>query len=165
MVGIISEGRTRQFGPPELVYNRPADQFVARFLGEANILAANAARSTVDTALGRLELAEGNRCLERPVWVLLRPEQLTLQPLPLGSSPTARATGRVAHIEFYGHDCAVLVSSADGKGPLRVRCPGRPPVHLGELVTISARGEVTAWPRPRPPAPAGPLEVPKASTK
>jgi len=170
MVGIISEGRIRQFASPEVVYNRPADPAVARFLGEANILAANATRSTVqtsfvETSFGRLELAEDAGTLQGPVWVLLRPEQLSLRPLPTGGPLAAQPVGRVAQVEFYGHDCVVLVSPTEGGGPLRVRCPGRPPLQLGELVAISARGEVTAWPRPEPPEPAELREASKASTR
>lgn len=37
---VMSEGRVEQVGPPEEVYNTPASEFVARFLGAANILEA-----------------------------------------------------------------------------------------------------------------------------
>ena len=37
---IMSEGVSRQVGPPDEVYSRPADSFVARFLGRANLLPA-----------------------------------------------------------------------------------------------------------------------------
>ncbi len=39
---VMSEGRVEQMGPPEEVYNTPATEFVARFLGAANILPAEA---------------------------------------------------------------------------------------------------------------------------
>jgi len=37
---VMSDGRIEQVGPPEEVYNTPASEFVARFLGAANILPA-----------------------------------------------------------------------------------------------------------------------------
>jgi len=38
---VMSEGRVEQSGKPEQVYNAPLSEFVARFLGAANILEAN----------------------------------------------------------------------------------------------------------------------------
>ena len=37
---VMSDGRVEQAGPPEAVYNTPATEFVARFLGAANIVEA-----------------------------------------------------------------------------------------------------------------------------
>ena len=37
---VMAQGRVEQVGPPEEVYNTPASEFVARFLGAANILEA-----------------------------------------------------------------------------------------------------------------------------
>ncbi|MBI3974468.1 MAG: ABC transporter ATP-binding protein [Chloroflexi bacterium] len=39
-IAILSGGRLEQTGPPELVYHRPQNAFVARFLGEMNLLPA-----------------------------------------------------------------------------------------------------------------------------
>jgi len=77
--------------------------------------------------------------------VLIRPEQISLQPRngqPCGPGQTA---GQVIHREFYGHDCVVLVGTGDDDRPLRVRCSGRSPVQAGDKVLISAEGNVTAW--------------------
>ncbi|MBV9786097.1 MAG: ABC transporter ATP-binding protein [Acidisphaera sp.] len=37
-IAIMSSGRVEQVGPPDLIYERPANAFVGRFLGEANLL-------------------------------------------------------------------------------------------------------------------------------
>lgn len=37
-VGIIDEGRLQQYDAPETIYQEPASEFIAKFLGEANIL-------------------------------------------------------------------------------------------------------------------------------
>jgi putative spermidine/putrescine transport system ATP-binding protein len=39
---VMSEGRVEQIGAPEEVYNTPATEFVAQFLGASNLLSANA---------------------------------------------------------------------------------------------------------------------------
>jgi putative spermidine/putrescine transport system ATP-binding protein len=41
-VGIMADGRLVQYGTPEEVYRRPATTFVARFLGEANLVPVSA---------------------------------------------------------------------------------------------------------------------------
>jgi iron(III) transport system ATP-binding protein len=56
---VMNQGRIEQAGPPEEVYNRPRSQFVAAFLGGANILKGRA----VDAA--RLDVGSGVlRCAE-----------------------------------------------------------------------------------------------------
>lgn len=37
-VAVVNDGKVEQFGPPEELYQRPETLFVARFLGEANLL-------------------------------------------------------------------------------------------------------------------------------
>jgi sulfate transport system ATP-binding protein len=37
-VVVLNEGRVQQAGPPQSLYDRPADPFVARFLGQVNVL-------------------------------------------------------------------------------------------------------------------------------
>ncbi len=41
LIVVMSEGRVEQVGAPEEVYNTPASEFVANFLGASNILTAN----------------------------------------------------------------------------------------------------------------------------
>jgi iron(III) transport system ATP-binding protein len=145
LAGIISGGRIGQFAAPETLYSRPADPGIARFLGEANIVPGTASADTVDTAFGQLTLADGNSPLAGPAVVLIRPEQISLQPASRPCGP-GQARGQVIHREYYGHDCVVLVTTGDGEHPLRVRCPGRAPVEAGDTVLISAYGAVIAWP-------------------
>jgi putative spermidine/putrescine transport system ATP-binding protein len=45
MIVVMSDGRVEQIGPPAEVYNTPATEFVARFLGASNILPAEALAS------------------------------------------------------------------------------------------------------------------------
>ena len=81
-IGILRDGRLVQAGPPRAVYDRPADLFTARFLGEANILPAPLARD--------LGLPPGRTHA-------VRPEALSLSATrPEGASATqARLTSRV----------------------------------------------------------------------
>jgi iron(III) transport system ATP-binding protein len=145
LAGIIKDGQIRQFAAPETLYTRPADPGIAQFLGEANIVPGTASAGAVDTAFGQLTLVDGSSPPAGPAVVLIRPEQISLEPhdgKPCGPGQTA---GQVIHREYYGHDCVVLVGTSDDEHPLRVRCPGRSPVQAGDMVLISAEGKVIAW--------------------
>lgn len=81
---VMNEGRKEQAGLPEDLYRRPATPFVARFLGSANVFAAE-----VDVACGRriLQLPgvridlNGSDAAAGKCWAMIRPEDL---------EPTAR---------------------------------------------------------------------------
>jgi iron(III) transport system ATP-binding protein len=145
LAGIVTGGRITQFATPEILYSCPADPGIARFLGEANIVPGTATADAVDTAFGQLALAAGSRPPAGPAEVLIRPEQISLQPHTGQPCGPGQATGRVIHREYYGHDCVVLVGTADDENPLRVRCSGLSPVQAGDMVLMSAEGNVIAW--------------------
>jgi iron(III) transport system ATP-binding protein len=145
LVGIINDGRIRQFAKPEVLYTNPVDPTIAQFLGEANIVTGTASHGVVHTALGQLSLANGHNSLAGSAAVLLHPEQISLRPLADQQCEPGRATGRVVRREYYGHDCVLLVAVNGDEHPMRVRCPGRSPVEVGDAVAISASGEVVAW--------------------
>src|SRR5262249_21832939 len=53
-IAVMSEGRIRQLGTPDDVYRRPADRFVASFVGDVNVLRARLER--VDGATAAITL-------------------------------------------------------------------------------------------------------------
>jgi iron(III) transport system ATP-binding protein len=146
LVGIMNGGQIRQFATPEALYTRPVDPSIAQFLGEANILAGTVSQGVVDTALGKLSLANTHGSLEGRAVALVRPEQISLQPLTDTRHEPGQTIGQVAHRAYYGYDCIMLVDVADGEYSLRVRCPGCTPIQVGDTVTLSATGEIIAWP-------------------
>jgi iron(III) transport system ATP-binding protein len=77
---VMRDGRILQQGPPEEVYNDPADVFVAGFVGDTNFIPATIATPGVaETALGRIACAASTPW--RPgdaVTLAIRPEQLEL---------------------------------------------------------------------------------------
>ncbi len=148
LAGIITGGVIRQFATPETLYSRPANPDIARFLGEANIVPGTASADGVDTAFGQLPMVGGNTAPVGPAVVLIRPEQVQIQPHNGKPCKPGQATGRVLHREYYGHDCIVLVGTEDEDHPLRVRCSGRSPVQVGDTVLMSAQGDVIAWQSP-----------------
>ena len=116
-LAVMQNGRLNQIGTPEQVYNRPADSFVAQFLGRTNLLKATAHGDYADTSLGSVAL---DRDAAGDVLISLRPEHLTLEPVETGAAPTHTATragrdgdgfaiGHVTSRQFKGHDMTYRV--------------------------------------------------------
>jgi ABC-type Fe3+/spermidine/putrescine transport system ATPase subunit len=113
-VAVMRAGAIIQVATAQELYDRPADTFVARFLGESNLLAGR----LLDTADGRATLAvdgmaapvEGRAATSlvenRPAAALIRPEHVRLRP---GGHP-ARIVERV----FLGELVAMRMALAGG---------------------------------------------------
>ncbi len=116
-LAVIDLGRIVQVGPPNEVYNRPADTFVARFLGPTNLIQGQVegtdARGdiVVKTPLGRLigQTAAGSLATGSPVTVAIRPESIGLGPVPVGSN---RFSATLERQTFLGE-----VRQVDLRGP------------------------------------------------
>ncbi|HEX7124216.1 MAG TPA: ABC transporter ATP-binding protein [Thermodesulfobacteriota bacterium] len=84
-IAVMHEGRIRQIGTPEAIYREPRDEFVATFLGSANLLPgvtetdAEAGRVRVRTAVGPLAArVSGAVGRGARVVVAIRPEQIAV---------------------------------------------------------------------------------------
>lgn len=72
-VGVMHEGQLRQWGSPYQLYHRPANRFVAHFIGEGVLLRAERAGAAIELpGLGKL-LSAGE---PGPLDVLLRPDDV-----------------------------------------------------------------------------------------
>lgn len=118
---LMDHGRIIQRGTAAEVYRRPASLFAAKFLGLNNVIpgervAANGAEHaqiTMQTALGRLHIADGR--LEGPqANVLIRPEAA----VPLQGSPDPSTTnvieGEIVRSAFRGGTQRIVVRHASG---------------------------------------------------
>jgi ABC-type Fe3+/spermidine/putrescine transport system ATPase subunit len=115
-VAVLEGGRLAQLGTPQDLYDRPADPFVAGFVGRASWLAGRLSQGRrLIHEEGELpwtlqpvgELPVGAR-----VRVLLRPEQLTLGPATLGGRGLA---GTVTDVRFAGAETFYAVKLAGGE--------------------------------------------------
>ncbi len=77
-IGVMCAGRLAQWDGAFEVYHRPANPFVARFVGEGRLIAGRMrADCAVDTALGRFAVAPGESAREGTIVdVLVRPDDL-----------------------------------------------------------------------------------------
>jgi iron(III) transport system ATP-binding protein len=132
-IALMREGRIVQVGTPDTLYLKPADRFVAIFLGEVNRLPARVANGEAVTALCRVpagRFADGS-----VVEVLIRPEAVRI------SGP--EAGGAVAEVEasrLLGATTLVHMALPDGAGGLlhvHARMPPGPGLARGERVSVT----------------------------
>jgi ABC-type spermidine/putrescine transport systems, ATPase components len=98
---VMREGQIEQFGVPMQIYDQPANDFVATFLGRTNLIETVADGRVARTPLGEIEL---DRDATGPVQLSLRPEHLMLAPVTEGCDAAV-----VAYREFKGHDITYWV--------------------------------------------------------
>ncbi len=127
-VALLRAGRLLQYGAAEDLYLRPASVFVARFLGDVNILDATSAAGHVTTPLGTFAAAQPRE--RAGVRACIRPQHLRLS-----QSPSA-VRARVAAVEFLGETDRVLAAVDGVPSPLDLRTLGRAPVAAGDLVWL-----------------------------
>jgi iron(III) transport system ATP-binding protein len=145
-VAVLSEGRVVQVAPPAELYRQPADAEVAAFVGDAVLLPATVRDGHADSVLGSHPVS--GRPEPGPTTVLVRPEQIVLEPLANGGGP-GEVVARVVDATFYGHDATVRlrVRSGSGEHPLPdtvlARTPGHAAPEVGSDVRLTVQGSVT----------------------
>jgi thiamine transport system ATP-binding protein len=128
-VVVMRDGRVAQSGTPLEVWQRPADAFVARFLGFENVTGAKVAGTVAETPWGRVPVPEGSAQGERTV--LLRP--LGVRVTPHGAGPGYTVTART----FRGAQVTLRLRP-DGDAPeLEALCPLREAPAQGDRVSVS----------------------------
>ena len=81
-VAVMRDGVIEQLGPPRVIYERPATEFVATFLGASNLIEATVTESGAETSLastqsGTLAIA-GRHPVGARLKLAIRPERLLL---------------------------------------------------------------------------------------
>ena len=99
-IAVMSEGRLQQVGKPEEIYDRPANRFVAQFVGNPPINVLEIASKPTSDLAARLKayFAERHSPIDDIGSVGIRPESLGLaglaEPVPVGAfTGPARVTG------------------------------------------------------------------------
>lgn len=133
---VLSDGRVRQIGSPQEVYQHPVDLWTGRFVGEAIVLAGRGDGTHVATALGDLRLVDR---VVGSVTVLLRPEQVRIVDGP--GTPA-----RVVSVDYFGHDALVDLDLVTDPG-IRISARLTTPVTLreGDPVRIEVADPVLAY--------------------
>ena len=128
-IAVMSAGRIRQVAAPDQVYRRPADRFVASFVGDVNALAGRLAERSGDAA----GVLIGDVALDVPaatlaslsigdrVDVFIRPEHLTIAPRGAPGSLPGTIAGQV----FQGDHVDLHLDMPEvANGRVLLRMPG-----------------------------------------
>ena len=126
-VAVMMEGRLLQVAPPETLYWRPVTREVATFVGDANLLPAQAYGARAMCMLGEVALETPAHGL---VEVMLRPEDIELVADPQGNAV-------ICWREYFGHDQMIGVQLDSGV-QLQVRLGPAWPFHVGQRVRARA---------------------------
>lgn len=142
---VLRDGRIEQIGTPMDLYRRPANLFVARFIGSPAINVLPARIEAVELPTG-LRLATGAAFalpraidaarLGQPVHFGIRPEDLRLAP-----ADAALFHGRITLVEQLGEVQLVYLEVAGLDGPLVAKLPGLMDLAVGQEIALSAEAE------------------------
>jgi putative spermidine/putrescine transport system ATP-binding protein len=164
-VVVMSHGRIEQVGSPAAIYNSPATEFVARFVGTLNVLRAE----VVDAAGGRVRIGSQEVRTGRSltaaagtqVALALRPEAVTIAAGSAAMNDVDRLSGSVADVMFLGSIVRVRVRLADeGAGDVlldRFNDPGAVPPARGDAVTVAFSPDALVVIEATTDAPADPV--------
>jgi sulfate/thiosulfate transport system ATP-binding protein len=103
-LGVMSFGRLLEVGPSEQLYQHPQTEFVATFLGTANLMVGRAAQGQVQIGPHQFALPQSSLPLEgnQRVQVLFRPENVLLAASAAELNSPAFGCGEVEQITFGG---------------------------------------------------------------
>lgn len=133
-VVVMRDGRIAQAGTPLEVWERPASEFVARFLGFDNVVAATVSGTAADTVWGKIPVPEG--APQGECKVLVRPAGVRLASASEGLPCTVE--GRT----FRGNHVAVQLRPWDGP-QLEAECSLRDaPEEGAEVGVVFAAADV-----------------------
>jgi spermidine/putrescine transport system ATP-binding protein len=116
-IAVMNKGHILQVGGPRDIYERPAERFVANFIGETNFLKGTARSSSNDKL--RVDLAAGGSLYLDPVegtlstgdvTVIVRPENASLVSVKAGN-----VSGTIENIIYFGTDTHFHVKLSEGE--------------------------------------------------
>jgi len=133
-IAVMNKGKILQVGSTNLIYEQPVDPWVAKFVGDANLISGSVNKDHVVTPVGTVPLSAQLDCTTgSSVDVLVRPECLQIE---------AGRDWTVLSVEFYGHD-SMYVLEQDIGTTLQVRSFSTPLHKIGERVSVRYVGPST----------------------
>lgn len=126
-VAVMRDGLVVQQAPPAELYAHPADPWLARFVGDADVLAGDGRGDCASTAIGRVPLEADTI---GGVDVMVRPEDVVL---------ASGGDAVVVAVEYYGHDAVTSVRTSSGD-VVRSRTTGAPAFVVGDAVSVRHSG-------------------------
>jgi putative spermidine/putrescine transport system ATP-binding protein len=146
LIVVMNDGRIEQAAPPREVFERPATPFVARFMGDHNVLSGTVMRTAGDAVTiglkgGGVFAARGLRPEGAAADIAIRTDRVRIGE---ADEPTLGFTGKVANIEYRGSSVKLSLAGPDiddftaivGDTAFFAR-----PVKIGDMVPVAWRPE------------------------
>lgn len=116
-LAVLKDGKIRQQGTPDELYNYPADRFCAEFLGDVNVIPGTEKDGAFESPLGKFKAvkkydAEKTCCI-------IRPERIRFADAPGEGVFSARIISKT----FLGESCDWLAEAAGVKVVIRESAP------------------------------------------
>ncbi len=138
-VAVFNQGRLQQVASPRELYERPANTFVAGFIGQPpmNLIPAEQRKGCIHLVPhGEVIKAAGAPTLpDGPVILGIRPEDLRL-----AAPGEAGLDTQIELIEFLGHETLLHARLQGSDTPLTLRAPGRLELAAGTTVRMHVAG-------------------------
>ena len=147
-IAVMNRGLIEQMGSPAELYENPSTTFVANFLGQSNLVAADidgrdgddlvvhAQGAKVRIPRGRSRVGDGK------VWLGIRPEKMALAPPSDGLRGNSLGPARVVDVSFVGVSTQYLVRTAWGQDLMAFEqnTGARPLMRPGDQVDVRFDG-------------------------
>ncbi len=145
-IGVMSQGRILQEDAPKDIYHRPANRFVADFLGNSNFMDATVVSAAPEQAVLRTPIGEVRASVPKgaaagdAVMLFIRPENIRLVPEPR-AAPNSFA-GTVEQLSFLGEffECRLRV----GPQQLIARVHSGRRIRAGDRLTVELPADSVA---------------------
>ncbi|SDX55118.1 ABC transporter ATP-binding protein [Litoreibacter albidus] len=115
---VLKDGAVRQSAAPSVVYQQPADSFVADFLGAANLINVGSVQGGQVQLLGKLTAVDTAHADNTMMQAAVRAEHISLAPV---AQAGGAAVGTIEFMRDLGPSTEIVVA-VDGES-LRVRSP------------------------------------------
>lgn len=109
-IAVFSQGRLAQIAPPSGLYEEPANQFIAEFIGESSFLPLERAGQDLVYGGKAIKLSNSPTALSGPLLLMLRPERLRfVAPAEAGSEEQNVFRGTISTVVFQGDSLLFVV--------------------------------------------------------
>jgi putative spermidine/putrescine transport system ATP-binding protein len=137
---VMKDGVAQQIGTPQMVYGKPQNLAVARFMGYRNELRLDVTGQQGDlvqlNGLGIGIAGHAQDAMGASAVASMRPDDFTI--VPVGRSADNSLSARVESVEYYGRETLFMLRTPDHT-PLFVRAQGS--AGVGETLTVSIAPE------------------------
>ena len=131
-IAVLHDGHIVQEGPPDEVWRKPVNQFVASLFCGTDSIRGRVIEGGVETAFGTTRNLNVDLAVDQPCSVIAHPESVRIEASSTG-------TARVTDIRFLGGRYLVILE-ANGER-LRAICAARPTFSTGDNASITIETE------------------------